>query len=254
MGSSNHVKSVIKSFTIFEELVANGSPMTLSSISNKLDINISTVHRLINTLVKLGYVEQNEKGLYKIGINAYNIADIIIEDFNLKKVVHPYLKEIVDICNETCNLVALENNQVVYLDQIESTNMVRMFAKEGSRGEAYCTGSGKALLANLEENQILEYIKTIKLENFTKNTITKPENLIKELKTIKKQGYALDLEEKEIGVRCVAAPLFDGNHRLMGAISVSGPCTRITEDYLKSSLIPLVRDKAKQITSLLERK
>jgi len=132
--------------------------------------------------------------------------------------------------------------------------MVRMFAKEGSRGEAYCTGSGKALLANLEENQILEYIKTIKLENFTKNTITKPENLIKELKTIKKQGYALDLEEKEIGVRCVAAPLFDGNHRLMGAISVSGPCTRITEDYLKSSLIPLVRDKAKQITSLLERK
>jgi len=85
MGSSNHVKSVIKSFTIFEELVANGSPMTLSSISNKLDINISTVHRLINTLVKLGYVEQNEKGLYKIGINAYNIADIIIEDFNLKK-------------------------------------------------------------------------------------------------------------------------------------------------------------------------
>ncbi len=252
MGSSNHVKSVIKSFTIFEELVTNGSPMTLSSISNNLDINISTVHRLINTLVKLGYVEQNNKGLYKIGINAYNMADRIIEDFSLKEVVHPYLREIVDTCNETCNLVSLENNQVVYLDQIESTNMVRMFAKEGSRGEAYCTGSGKALLANLEENQIIDYISNTKFTKFTKNTITDPEKLLKQLKLIKKQGYALDLEEKEIGVRCVAAPLFDGNHKLIGAISVSGPCTRITDDYLNNSLIPLIRDKAKEITSLIK--
>ncbi|MFP4015649.1 MAG: IclR family transcriptional regulator [Halanaerobiales bacterium] len=253
MARSNHVKSVIKAFKIFEELVENGSPMTLSSISNNLSLNISTVHRLINTLAKLGYVEQDEKGLYKIGLSAYNIADILIEDFNLKKTVHPYLKEIVDSCNETCNLVALENNQVVYLDQIESTNMVRMFAKEGSRGEAYCTGSGKALLANLPDNELREYINTTKLRRFTENTITDPDKLYEELRIIREQGYALDLEEKEIGVRCVAAPLFDKNDRLMGAISVSGPCSRITDDYLEDYLIPLVREKAEKITSVLKR-
>ena len=252
MESSNHVKSVMKAFKIFEELVEKGSPISLSSISNNLDINISTVHRLINTMVKLGYVEQDDKGLYKIGISAYNIADIIIDNYNLKKIVHPYLKEIVNSCNETCNLVALENNQVVYLDQIESTNMVRMFAKEGSRGEAYCTGSGKALLAHLEEKQLKEYLKNTKFVEFTDNTITDPEKLLIELKTIKKQGYALDLEEKEIGVRCAAAPFFDKNNRLIGAISVSGPCSRITEEYLKKSIIPLVRDKARKITSILQ--
>ncbi|MFP4661004.1 MAG: IclR family transcriptional regulator [Halanaerobiales bacterium] len=252
MTRSNHVKSVIKAFKIFEKLVENGSPMTLSSISNSLSLNISTVHRLINTLVKLGYVEQDDKGLYKIGLSAYNIADIIIEDFNLKKIVHPYLEEIVDSCNETCNLVALENNQVVYLDQIESTNMVRMFAKEGSRGEAYCTGSGKALLANLPGRKLKEYINTITLKRYTENTITDADILLEELKTIREQGYALDLEEKEIGVRCVAAPLFDKHGSLMGAISVSGPCSRITDEYLKGYLIPLVKKKAEEISDVLQ--
>lgn len=251
MENNNHVKSVMKAFHIFEKLVEKGSAMSLSSISKELKINISTVHRLINTLVKLDYVTQDEKGLYKISYKAYNMADIIIKDFDIKKLVHPFLKEIVDTCNETCNLVALEKNEVVYLDQIESTNMVRMFAKEGSRGAAYCTGSGKALLANLNENELIEYTKTVKLEKYTQNTITDPEKLIKELKIIKEQGYALDLEEKEVGVRCVAAPLFDRNNKLLGAISVSGPCTRITDNYLESCLIPLVRDKASTISNKL---
>lgn len=251
MENTNHVKSVIKAFHIFEELIEKGSAMSLSSISKELKINISTVHRLINTLVKLGYVSQDEKGLYKVGFKAYNMADIIIKDFDIKKIVHPFLGEIVDTCNETCNFVALEKNEVVYLDQIESTNMVRMFAKEGSRGAAYCTGSGKALIANLNEKKLNEYIKKVDLEKYTQNTITDPKELIKELKTIKEQGYALDLEEKEIGVRCVAAPLFDRNNKLVGAISVSGPCTRITDNYLESCLIPLVRDKAITISRKL---
>ncbi|MFW6264654.1 MAG: IclR family transcriptional regulator [Bacillota bacterium] len=251
MEKSNHVKSVIKAFKIFENLVEDGSPMTLSSISNNLKINISTVHRLINTLVKLGYVEQDNKGLYKIGISAYNMADIVIKNFDLKKIVHPFIKEIVDKCNETCNLVAFEDNQVVYLDQIESSNMVRMFAKEGSRGDAYCTGSGKALLANLPEKELKNYYQSINFKKYTVNTITDANILKKELNKIRKQGYALDLEEKEIGVRCIAAPFFDGSGKLLGAISVSGPCSRITDDYLENTLIPLVRDTAIKITSKL---
>ncbi|MFW6029433.1 MAG: IclR family transcriptional regulator [Halanaerobiales bacterium] len=252
MAKSNHVKSVIKAFKILEDLVENGSPITLSSISNNLNMNISTVHRLTNTLVKLGYVEQDDKGLYKIGMSAYNMADILIKNFDLKKLIHPYLKEIVAKCNETCNLVALEDNQVVYLDQIESSNMVRMFAKEGSKGAAYCTGSGKALLANLNEKELNNYFNSVEFKKFTNNTITDPELLKKELAKIRKQGYALDLEEKEIGVRCAAAPFFDGNQKLLGAISVSGPCSRITEEYLQKTLIPLVKNKAEEITSKLK--
>ena len=254
MKGNNTVKSVVKAMKVFEKLVEKGSPMSLSSISKKVDLNISTVHRLINTLLELGYVKQDDKGHYGLGLHSYKLADISSEEFDLKQLVHPYLEQIVDSCNETCNLVIMEDFQVVYIDQVESTNMVRMFASEGSRGAAYCTGSGKVLLAHLKEKKLQEYIETTDFEKFTDNTITDPAQLKLELKKIKNQGYALDLEEKERGVRCVAAPFFGEDDKLMGAISVSGPCSRIARDYLEEALIPLIKEKANEITHELQGK
>ncbi len=252
MKDGNLVKSVIKAVKILEELIHNGSPLSISKISKRVEINISTVHRLINTLVKLGYVEQNEKGLYQLGLHSYEIADLINREFDLKRMVRPYLKEIVSRCNETSNLVVLEDNQVLYLDQIESNKIVRMFAGIGSRGPAYCTGSGKALLAHLDEEDLEEYIENTEFKVFTGSTITDPERLKEELLEIREQGYALDLEEMERGVCCVAAPILGKDDRLLGAISVSGPSTRISMDYLKKVLIPLVKGKAVEINLELQ--
>lgn len=253
MDKANIVKSVVKAMRIFEEMVNHGKAISLSNLSKKLELNISTVHRLLNTLLELGYVEQNEEGLYRLGLRSYKLADIISEEFDLRKLVRPYLEDIASACNETTNLVVLEDYQVVYIDQVESTNMVRMFASVGSRGDAHCTGSGKALLANLEEKEREDYIRSADFTAYTDNTITDPDQFRKELSRIRKQGYALDLEEKELGVRCVAAPIFSENYKLLGAISVSGPCTRITRDYLDNTLIDLVKNKAEEITSILQR-
>lgn len=253
MGKDNMVKSVVKAMRIFEEMVNHGKAITLSNLSKKLELNISTVHRLLNTLLELGYIEQNEEGLYRLGLRSYKLADIISEKFDLRKLVRPYLEDIAAACNETTNLVVLEDYQVVYIDQVESTNMVRMFASVGSRGDAHCTGSGKALLANLEEKNREDYIKSADFTAYTDNTITNPDEFRKELSRIRKQGYALDLEEKELGVRCTAAPIFAENYKLLGAVSVSGPCTRITRNYLDNTLIDLVKNKAKEISSILQR-
>jgi len=248
MRDSNKVQSVIKAMKIFEELVYNGSAISLSKLSERVGLNISTVHRLVNTLLDLGYVEQNGDGQYRLGLFAYEIADIINRDFDLRKVVHPILEEIAAECNETCNLVVLENSQVVYLDQVESTNMVRMFASPGSRGPAYCTGAGKMLLSYLEERELAEYIQKTEFVPYTENTITDPLELERELKKIRLQGYSLDLEEREKGVRCVAAPILGREGKILGAISVSGPSTRISMDFLKQKLIPLVTEKSNYIT------
>ncbi|MFW6381283.1 MAG: IclR family transcriptional regulator [Bacillota bacterium] len=248
----NTVKSVVKAMNVFEELVNRGKPVTLSLLSKSLGLNISTVHRLLNTLLELGYVEQNEDGLYKLGLRSYKLADLIYRDFDLRKLIHPYLEEIVDTCNETTNFVIMEDFQVVYIDQVESTNMVRMFAGQGSHGPAYCTGSGKALLANLEPDKRQQYLKEAELTAYTENTITDTEQLRQELARIREQGYALDLEEMEKGVRCVAAPIFGEEGDLQGAISVSGPCTRITREYLGKTLIPLIRDKTEEISGRLQ--
>lgn len=252
MKGSNVVKSVKKTMKIYEDIVDKGSPVSLSTISEDVDINISTVHRLINTLAYLGYLEQNEDGLYQLGIRSYKLANIINENFQLKKIVRPYLEEIVESCNETANLVIFEDNQVVYIDQVESTNMVHMFADMGSKGPAYCTGAGKVLLAFQPIKKINSYMEEVEFVRWTKNTVTNPVKLKEELKKIRNNYYALDLEEKEPGVCCAAAPIFGMEKKIAGAISVSGPSTRITEDYLHKTLIPLVKNKAKLISSRLK--
>jgi len=220
MKDKNVVKSVVKAMKVFEELAYHGSPLSLSRLSQRVNINISTVHRSI----------------------------IITHNFDLRNLVHPYMEEIQASCNETTNLVVLENNQVVYLDQVESTQMVRMFASIGSKGPAYCTGSGKILLSYLNQKQLEEYIKEIDFIKYTENTIIEPEKLKEELVKIREQGYALDFEEMEKGVCCVAAPVIGREGRVLAAISVSGPRTRINKDYMNQILIPLVKEKAEEIS------
>ncbi|MDI3548310.1 MAG: IclR family transcriptional regulator, acetate operon repressor [Halanaerobiales bacterium] len=253
MKERNIVQSVVKAMKIFEELAYNGAPLSLSRLSQRVDMNISTVHRLINTLVKLGYVMQNTEGYYCLGMHAYETADIINHNFDLRELVRPYLEEIQASCNETTNLVVLEDNQVVYLDQVESTKMVRMFASVGSKGPAYSTGSGKVLLSYLSKKDLEEYINKTNFIKYTENTIVDPEKLKEELAEIRKRGYALDFEEMEKGVCCVAVPVIGKGGRLLGAISVSGPATRMTKEYMDQVLIPLVKGKAAEIRLKLEK-
>ena len=252
MSEDNKVKSVLKAMRIFEVLVNKGGTASLSCLSREVKMNISTVHRLLNTLLSRGYIEQNEEGLYKLGFKSYSLADKINDSFNLRNIVHPCLQEIVDICNETTNLVILEEKQVVYIDQVQSTNMVRMFAGVGSRGPAYCTGAGKVLLAYLPVSERETYLQETEFESFTDNTIVSPDKLRTELKKIKGQGYALDREEKEKGVRCAAAPVFGRTGKVIAAISVSGPGIRVTDSFLHKKVVPLVCEKAFEVSAYLQ--
>ncbi|HLV09178.1 MAG TPA: IclR family transcriptional regulator C-terminal domain-containing protein [Halanaerobiales bacterium] len=128
---------------------------------------------------------------------------------------------------------------------------VRMFASPGSKGPAYCTGAGKVLLSYFDKRELEKYIKETEFIPYTDHTITDPDKLKKEFKEIRLQGYALDLEERERGVRCVAAPITAFGDKIVGAISVSGPGTRLSMNYLKEKLIPLVRREAVKISNKL---
>lgn len=232
---------------IFEELVYCGEPLSLTKLSEKVGLNISTVHRLVNTLLHLNYVEQSKEGLYKLGLLTYQMAELINRDFDLREVVRPFLEDIVRQFNETSNLVVFENNQVVYLDQVESNNMVRMFASVGSRGPAYCTGAGKMLLSYLNEGELTEYIKETNFVSYTENTFVDSGNFRVELLKIKEQGYSLDLEEREIGVRCLSVPIENREGRPLGALSISGPSARMTMEFIFSELLPVLREKTEKI-------
>ncbi|MGE5405322.1 MAG: IclR family transcriptional regulator [Candidatus Saccharibacteria bacterium] len=247
------VQSVERALSIIEALADHKDPISLGDLADKVDLKPSTVHRLLGTLMHRGFVEQDELSRYKLAIKLFHIGNTVASAVDLKQVAAPYMKVLLEQCNETVNLAVLEQGEVVYVDQLESNNMivVRMFARVGSRGPAHCTGSGKVLLAGLDDHELSRYLAKAELQRFTSDTITDPGMLAKELQRVKKDGYALDLGERDEGVRCVAAAIKNHEGRVIAAISVSGPSMRITPSYINNELSPLVREAAHNISRKL---
>lgn len=251
------IQSVERAIAILETLAERGVSMSITEISENVGLKISTVHRFLSTLCNKGFIEQDPAtSKYKLGMKLFQIGNAALYSSDIRTIAKPYLKELVDRCNETANLAILDGEEVVYIDQLESTNMVivKMFAKVGSRGPAHCTGAGKVLLAYTSEKELEEILSHMELIRYTNETITDPAHLKKELERIRGQGYALDMGEREEDMRCVAAPVKNHENKVVAAISVSGPSTRMTTYYLNNELIPIVREVAEKISLRLGHK
>ena len=162
------------------------------------------------------------------------------------KVARPYIEELVEKCDETVDLGVYDKNEVVFVDKKESTRSVRMVSSIGKRLPLHCTGTGKALLAFLPESEIDKVISR-GLARYTDNTITTPEDLRRELAKIRTDGYAVDRQEFEMGVKCVGAPVLDPDGRAVAAISIAGPAARITDERIPS-LAEMVKAAADRIS------
>ncbi len=245
------VQSVERALTLIEILADEGAPMSITDIAKNVELKISTVHRLLATLINKGYVEKEaDSSKYKLSFKLLSLGQSSVYPIDLRAKARPFLEELVDRCNETANLSILDDGEVVYIDQVESTNIVivKMFSTVGSRRQAHCTGSGKILLSFLSGEELDSILSTMELKRYTDETITDVEMLKKELERIRKQGYALDMGERERDMRCVAAPVIRHDGQPVAAISVSGPSTRITSYYLNNELIDIVQEVAKKLS------
>ncbi|MGE5557771.1 MAG: IclR family transcriptional regulator [Bacillota bacterium] len=251
----NTVQAVERALDILSVLAETGGDgISVSELAGKVDLKLSTTHRLLQTMMKKLFVDKDPRtGFYKIGSRTMGLGNSAMRSLDLRSVARPLLEELTSKTGETTNLAILDRGEVVYIDQIESTNMiiVKMFAKPGSRGPAYCTGSGKVLLAYLPSDEQKEIIKNIKFVKFTPETIDSPDHLYKELSRVCEEGYALDLGERDEGVRCVAAPVRSYDGKVEAAVSLSGPAMRLTNYYMNHELIGLVKDTAEKISGLL---
>lgn len=234
------VQAVDRALAILEALAQAGSPLMLTSISAEVGLNISTVHRLLNALLNHGLVEQDYQGRYRLGIKAFEIGNRALYSLDIRSIARPVLHQLVDDFNETANLAILDKYEVVYLDQVESTNIVKMLARPGTRAPAYCTGSGKVLLAYLEKDKLNKYLEEVSLLPYTSATITEPLQLRRELEKIRQQGFAFDQGEREEGVRCIAAPIFNHLKTVIATISLSGPANRLTPELLSGKIATAV--------------
>lgn len=250
---SKSVQSVDRALFILEALAEASRPLHLAELVQMVKLKPSTVHRLLGTLIKHDFVEQDDRSCYRLSMKLYYMGNSATYAVDIKELAHPVMQDLLDRYNETVNLAILDRGDVVYIDQLESNNIVivRMFARVGNRGPAYCTGSGKVLLAGLNKEEFSRYLKNVTLRGFTNDTITDPLSLTRELDRVRKNGYALDLGERDEGVGCVAAPIKNREGKVVAALSVSGPSMRMTSPFLSSQLAPVLITYADKISTRL---
>lgn len=228
------VKSVDRSLQILEIITKSGKPLGVTEISRKTGIHKSTVYRLLSTLGYRGYISQaDQDDKYTVGLKLFEIGSIAINDLDLRQSVAPYLEKLMELTGETIHLGVLDNGEVVYIDKFESQKTIRMYSKIGKRVYAHSTSLGKVLLAFSPEEILERIIQNQGLPQKTKNTITDPDKLKNHLTRISQQGYAVDDEENEIGIRCIAGPVFDFQGKILAAFSISGPAIRITQEKIE---------------------
>lgn len=253
-GEGETVQSVTRALSLLEILAREDSTISISDLSKKSKLKLTTVHRLLYTMMHKGFVEQDTITLrYRLGLKAFEIGNAALSFMDLRTVARPFLKQLTDRVNETTNLAILDGAEVVYVDQLESTNIVivKMFARVGSRGPAYCTGTGKVLLADLPGDELKKRLSQVKFIKFTEQTVTDVDIFIDKLVQVKKDGYALDFSERDEGVTCVAAPIRNYENSVQAAISVSGPVHRMTMERINQQILPFVLEAAQSISERL---
>lgn len=233
MQEKNPVQSAQRIFTVFEILLKGGS-MGLTDIAAAAGLNKSTAHRLLSSLIAMDYVEQDEAtGKYEPTLKILSMSSNLTHNMDVITIAHPVLKALSASCRETVHLVQREGVFAVYIDKVESdANSVRMASKVGLRLPMYCTAVGKAMLAAMTPSEVRDVWNKSTIEALTPQTITRLDRLQEELETVRRLGYALDNEENEPGVRCMAASVFDFRGRPRFAFSISAPISRMTDERI----------------------
>lgn len=251
MQRENIVKSVSRALDIIMLVSMKKGGLGVTEIANQMDINKSSVFRILSTLVQYGYVEQvKETGRYKLGYTFLEISSRLLESMDLREEARPFLQELERETNEVIHLVVFDQGEVVYIEKLEGNEILRMHSKVGKRAPMHCTSVGKAILAHLPSAVVLDILERKGLPVHTDKTITDQETLIQELIHVRKKGYALDLEENEYGITCIAVPIFDHLGKVIAAVSISGPRIRMTDVRLEQ-LQPRIINIGKQISTRL---
>ncbi|MEW1907672.1 IclR family transcriptional regulator [Kitasatospora sp. NPDC085895] len=244
------VQSVERAFLLLEALAEAGGTAALSELSASSGLPMPTIHRLIRTLVQQGYVRQDTARRYTLGPRLIRLGETAGR--LLGSWARPYLAELMEATGETANLAVLEGGEVVYVGQVQSRRSMRMFTEVGRRVQPHCTGVGKALLAQLPQEEARAVLGSRPLQAHTPFTHTDPAELLEHLAAAREAGYVVDDQEQEIGVRCIAVAV--PGAPTPTALSVSGPEARIraleAQDG-EAALVPVMRQIAERLGRVL---
>ena len=248
---ASSVQSVVRALRLVDALGARRGEVGIGELSEQVGLHVSTVHRLLATLVQQGYCRQNpETGRYALGAKVSHLAESYLGQTDLRQVARPFLERLCRETGETANLVTLDGREALYLDKAESPQNLRIFSRIGHRAPLYCTAVGKILLAAQPWAEGKALIGRSPLKALTRRTNTSVDALRRELERVKAEGFAMDLEECEEGASCLAVPVLNAQCRVEAALSVSGPSVRMTPKRLRT-LVPFLRSLGGELSARL---
>lgn len=243
---SGGVQSVERVFELMEAIADAGGEISLSDLAAASNLPLPTIHRLLRTLVSLGYARQLPSRRYALGPRLIRLGDRAGKQ--LGTLAGPVLEHLVAELGETSNVAMLDGDGAVYVAQRPSPHAMRMFTEVGRRVHLHNTGVGKALLSTMTDAEVTRLIERTGMPTRTPRTLATLPDLLADLATIREQGYAVDDEEQELGVRCYALPVPGAGVPV--ALSVSGPLARVDLRFAARAL-PVLRAGAERLGSEL---
>ena len=226
MDNKNLNQSIIKAFILLDAFTNDKKDWGVRELAYKTGYNKSTVHRLLSTLVSLNVIHQNENEKYRLGSKLFELGNRVSLYQSLITITNQPIKNVALEIQETVLLGTLKDHQVFYINKADSLQGLKISTSIGSYQPIHATASGKLLLAFSSSEMQDDYFKNNTLNSFTQNTITKKNELKNSLQTIQNQKYALDLEEFELGLICIAIPIFNKKGNIIASLSASGPSSR----------------------------
>lgn len=223
------VRSLVRALSILNSLAECPNGASLTELAQQVGLSTSTTHRLLTTLEEQRYVRfEHTARLWMIGIQSFVTGSTFIKARNFTDIARPHMRALMEATGETVNLAVLDGSEGVIVAQVECRQLMRALAAPGRRVPLHCSGVGKALLAALSDSTMAPILRQQGLPRFTPMTLTTVKRLRTELAQSRERGYAVDNEEHSIGVRCIAAAIYDEHNETVGAISISGPAVRVT--------------------------
>lgn len=223
----SEIQSLGRGLKILDLLGQSQAGLSVTELAEALGVDKGSASRLVSTLRRYGYAEKDEvTRRYQLGPQVVSLSRSLLARLPLREAAKPYLRKLMERSGECAHLAILAQGKALYIDQVESPATLRVNAQVGTLNPLHCTALGKALLAFGE----LELPAS--LDPFTPRTITDPETLRRALDEVRRLGYAVDDEEFDPGVRCIAVPVYDFRGKAVGSIGISGPATRLTPERL----------------------
>lgn len=236
-------QSTIKALSIIELLAENRAPMRLMDIAAALDMNSSTVSRFLTALVNGGYVEKERTSLYRLTYKICYLANLV-GSTQMSEITHPYLVKISQTLGESSCVSVERDMRMVYVDVETGPNKTLMSMQSvGNSSPMHSTGNGKLAMLEYSDDMIRRYVEKSGLHKFTPNTVGTEEELRRELDTIRARGYAIDNEESETGVRCLACPVRNYTGKIVAGMNITGPVSRITDAFIEEN-VPFMKEMA----------